>query len=242
MFVGHLAVGLAGKRFATRTSLGTLFVAAQLPDVLWSLLLLTGVEHARIVPGITAASPLDLYDFPISHSLLMDVVWGALFALGNWLVRRYTRGACVLGLAVVSHWVLDWLSHRPDMPLAPRLMGRYGAGVWNSIPLTLVVEGGIWLLGLVIYLRATKPRDRLGSYGFWPAIVLLTGIWIASVGGPPPPNIRVVALGNIASLAVFAWAYWIDTHRPAVAARPPSQAIISSRSRPSSARSMGTSE
>ena len=143
MFVGHLAVGFAGKRFAPRTSLGTLLIAAQLPDILWSIFLIAGIEHARIVPGITAASPLDLYDFPISHSLLLDFVWACAFAACCIsLVKRYARGAWVLLLAVLSHWVLDFISHRPDMPLAPSLPGRYGLGVWNSVSLTFAVEGG----------------------------------------------------------------------------------------------------
>ena len=129
MFVGHLAIGFAAKRFAPKTSLGTLLIAAQLPDVLWSVFLITRMEQARIVPGITRASPLDLYDFPISHSLLMDFVWAGLFAGTYFVLRQYLQGACVLMLAVLSHWVLDWLSHRPDMPLAPGMQSKYGLGI-----------------------------------------------------------------------------------------------------------------
>ena len=117
-------------------------------------------------------------------------------------------------LAVLSHWVLDFIGHRPDMPLAPSLPGRYGLGVWNSVPLTFAVEGGLWVLGIVVYLRATIAKDRLGTYAFWPAIAVLTAIWIGSIGGTPPPSVRAVALGNLFSVAIFAWAYWIDGHRP----------------------------
>ena len=214
MFVGHLAVGFAGKRFAPKTSLGTLLIAAQLPDILWSIFLITGVEHARIVPGITAASPLDLYDFPVSHSLLLDFIWAFAFAGLYFLVKRYARGAWVLLLAVLSHWVLDFVSHRPDMPLAPGLPWKHGLGVWNSVPLTFAVEGGLWLLGIAVYLRATMSSDRLGTYAFWPVIAVLTAIWIGSIVGNPPPDVRAVALGNLLTGAVFAWAYWIDRHRP----------------------------
>lgn len=164
--------------------------------------------------GITAASPLELYDFPISHSLLLDVVWAGLFAAIYFVLRRYARGAWVLGAAVVSHWVLDWLSHRPDMPLAPGAAGRCGVGLWDSIPLTYAVEGSLWLLGIAVYLNSTRARDGIGSYAFWLMIVLLSAIWVASIGGPPPPGIGVVALGNLVSVVVFAWGYWIDGHRP----------------------------
>ena len=215
MFVGHLAVGFAGKRLAPKTSLGTLLFASQLADIVWPLLILGGVEHVRITPGITASSPLDLYDFPLSHSLLMDVVWAGLFAGLYFVVRRYARGAWVLLGAVLSHWVLDWLSHRPDMPLAPGTAARYGAGVWNSIPLTLAVEGGMWIAGVAIYVRATSARDRVGTAAFWPMIVLLRGLWLGSIFGPPPPNARAAAISALSMLLIFAWGYWIDRHRPA---------------------------
>jgi len=214
MFVGHLAVGFAAKRVAPKTSLGTLLIAAQLPDVLWAMFLITGIEHARIVPGITAASPLDLYDFPLSHSLLMDIVWAGFAAGLYWRVRRYARGAWVVFAAVLSHWALDFLSHRPDMPLAPGLATKFGLGVWNSIPLTYAVEGGLWLIGIAVYLRVTSAKDRMGTYAFWPMIAVLTAIWIGSVGGTPPPSMQVVAVGNLIVATVFAWAYWIDRHRP----------------------------
>jgi hypothetical protein len=213
MFVGHLAVGFAGKRLAPKTSLGTLLLATQLADILWPVFILTGIEHARIVPGITAASPLDLYDFPFSHSLVMDVKWAALFGAAYYAVRRYWRGAWVLMLAVFSHWVLDWVSHRPDMPLAPAASGRYGLGLWNSIPLTFVVEGGMWVVGILIYLRTTRAKDRLGSFGFWPMIVLLTGIWVGSIFGPPPPDARAAAISALAMVVIFGWGYWIDRRR-----------------------------
>ena len=216
MFVGHLAVGFAGKRLAPKTSLGTLLLASQLADVVWPVLILTGVEHARITPGITAASPLDLYDFPYSHSLLMDVVWAGLFAGAYYVARRYSRGAWVLFATVVSHWVLDWLSHRPDMQLAPGAPARYGMGLWNSIPLTLAVEGAMWIAGVAVYVRSTKAGDRVGAAGFWPMIVLLSAIWLGSIFGPPP-DARAAALSALAMVAIFAWGYWIDQHRPAIA-------------------------
>ena len=215
MFVGHLAVGMAAKKLAPRTSLGTLLLAAQMADVVWPVLVLTGVEHVRVAPGITAVTPFDFYDYPFSHSLLMDVAWAGLFAGAYFAVRRYGRGAWVLFATVVSHWVLDWVSHRPDMPLAPGTSARYGLGLWSSIPLTLVVEGGMWIAGIAVYLGATKAKDWAGTQGFWPMIVLLTAMWLGAIFGPAPPNGRAAAWSALSMVVIFAWGYWVDGHRVA---------------------------
>jgi len=216
MFVGHLAAGFAAKRFAPRTSLGTLLVAALLADLLWVIFLLAGIEHARIQPGITAANALDLWDYPFSHSLLTGALWAALFAGIYYAWRRYAPGAWAIFAAVLSHWLLDFASHRADMPLAPGLHRYFGLGLWNSIPATYLVEGFLWLVGILLYARATRASGRTGVYAFWVMIALLTALWIPSVGGPPPPSLRAMAFANIPfSLVLFAWAFWIDSRRPA---------------------------
>jgi membrane-bound metal-dependent hydrolase YbcI (DUF457 family) len=149
MFLGHFAIGFAAKRAAPRASLGTLFLAAQFIDLLWPLLVLAGIERVRIAPGITVVTPLDFEHYPWSHSLLMVLVWGVLFAGVYFLIRRDRRTSLVLGLAVVSHWVLDWLTHRPDLPLAPGAE-RVGLGLWNSFAGTLIVEVGLFALGVFL--------------------------------------------------------------------------------------------
>lgn len=111
---------------------------------------LLGIEHISIRPGITRVNALNLYDFAWSHSLVMDVVWGALLAAAYCLTRRYGRGAWVLFAAVLSHWVLDWASHRPDMPLAPGFQRYYGLGLYNSPLGLLIVEGGLWVIGIIL--------------------------------------------------------------------------------------------
>ena len=217
MFVGHLAVGLAGKQIAPKTSLCTLFLASVLPDLLWVVFLLAGIEHVRIQPGITAANALDLWDYPISHSLLTDALWAALFAGLYYAWRRYPRGAWAIFGAVLSHWLLDFLSHRPDMPLAPGVHRYFGLGLWNSIPATYLVEGLLWLLGIVVYARATQAASRAGVYAFWAMIALLTALWVPSLGGPPPPDVRAIGFVNmVLSMVLLAWAYWIDRIRPAL--------------------------
>ncbi|MBZ5560854.1 MAG: metal-dependent hydrolase [Acidobacteriia bacterium] len=216
MFIGHFGVAMAAKRAAPRTSLGTLFLAAQWADLLAPILWFAGIEQVRIAPGTTRVTPLDFVSYPISHSLLMDAVWATLLAGVYWAVRRYLRGAVMVWLAVLSHWVLDFLTHRPDMPLLPGGGPRVGLGLWNSLPGTIVVEGLIFVAGIALYLRATKARDGIGRYGFWALIAVLALVYLANLFGPPPPSVRAIAWAGQSMWALVAWAYWIDHHRTAL--------------------------
>jgi hypothetical protein len=218
MFLGHFGVGFGAKTAAPKTSLGTLLLAAQFVDLLWPTLLLVGLEHAVVAPGETRVTPLNFSDYPISHSLMMALVWGAGFGAVYFLLRRYPRGAWVCGIAVVSHWLLDLVVHRPDLPLAPGLSVKVGLGLWNSLPLTLVVELGIFAVGVGLYLRTTSASDRVGTFGFWGLVAFLLLIYAGNVFGQPPPNIAAVAWVGQAQWLLILWGYWIDRHRTAVTA------------------------
>jgi hypothetical protein len=212
MFIGHYGVALAAKRLAPRASLGTLVLAAEFVDALWPIFLMVGIEHVRIAPGITRVSPLDFYDYPISHSLLTGIGWAAAFGLIYFALRRYARGAWLAAALVLSHWFLDALVHRPDMPLTPN--GRVvGLGLWNSLAATVVVEGGLLVLGLVLYLRTTAARDGIGHWAFWTLIVLLSAIWISSLRGLPPPSLRALEWSALSLWITVPWAWWADRHR-----------------------------
>jgi LexA-binding, inner membrane-associated putative hydrolase len=213
MFLGHYGVALASKRLAPKTSFGTLFFAAEFADCLWPLFLLLQWEHVRIAPGITRITPFDFVDYPTSHSLLMDVVWAALFGGIYYAVRRYRAGAIVVALAVLSHWVLDWISHRPDMPLTPWSQQKHGLGLWNSVWATLVVELVLFFAGLWIYLRTTRAKDRVGSYALWAFVILMLVLWLGATFGPPPPDVGVLKWSAPSIWLVVVWAYWIDRHR-----------------------------
>jgi membrane-bound metal-dependent hydrolase YbcI (DUF457 family) len=214
MFIGHNAIAFASKRVAPRTSLGILTAAVMLLDLIWPIFLLLGVEHVRIQPGITRFNPLDLYDYPWTHSLNMSVVWAALFGAGYWAVTRYGRGAVVVAIGVVSHWVLDFLVHRPDLPLWPD-GPRVGLGLWNSPKATMIIESAMFVTSIVIYSRCTKARDRIGSIGFWAFVVTLAAIYISTSTGPPPPNERVIAYMALTGWLLPFWAAWFDRHREA---------------------------
>ncbi len=173
MFIGHYGVALAAKKVAPRASLGTLILGAQFLDFLWPLFLLLGLEHLKIVPGITRMSPFDFTDYPFSHSLLMALVWSALLGGVYWAVARYRRGAWVVGVAVISHWVLDLFVHRPDLPLRPGGTVRVGLSLWNSMPASIAAELLIFGAGLWLYVTSTRARDNIGRYGFWSLMALL---------------------------------------------------------------------
>lgn len=216
MLVGHHAIGFVTKPLAPRVSLAALQVACVFPDLLTFALQLVGIEHARVVRSITAFSPLDGYDVGVSHSLAASVVWAALFAGAYFLVRHDSRSALVLSGVVFSHWVLDFISHRPELPLVPGGSRLVGLGLWNSIPLTFIVEGSLWIAGILVYVRATKPISRPGTVSLFAFITILTLAWIATPFAPQPPgDFRPAALLTLLALysGLFALAYWIDVSR-----------------------------
>jgi LexA-binding, inner membrane-associated putative hydrolase len=215
MFIGHFGVGFGAKRVAPRVSLGTLFLAAQFADLLWPTFLLLGIERVRIVPGITAATPLDFEYYPYTHSLLFAVIWGVVVGGVYQLLRRYARGALVVGAAVVSHWVLDLIVHRPDLPLFPGSATRLGFGLWNSIGWTLVVELAIFAAGVWLYTRTTTAADGTGRWAFVGLVVFLLVIHLMNVFGAPPPSVAAIAWVGEAQWLIVAWGYWVDRHRRA---------------------------
>jgi len=213
MFVGHFGLALAAKGAAPRTSLGTLGAAAQWVDLVWPALLLAGVERVRIDPGNTAVTPLDFEHYPWTHSLLMAGVWAAAFAIAYRVRTGYARGAAAVGALVASHWFLDVGVHRPDLPLAPGLATRVGLGLWNSLAATLVVEGAILAAGVAAYVRATRPRDRVGTWALAGLVAFLLATWGANVTGPPPPSAAAIGVVGLSMWLLVAWMAWIDRHR-----------------------------
>jgi len=212
MFIGHFAVGFAAKRAAPRLSLAALFAAAQFADVIWPFLVAAGVEQVRIVPGITAFTPLEFVSYPYSHSLLALVIWGVLFGGICALVLRDRRVMLVVAALVVSHWVLDWVTHRPDMPLYPGSR-TFGLGLWNSVPATIAVETAMFVAGVWMYVRATRARDVIGRRAFAALVGFLFAAYAAAMG-PPPPSITALVVTAIAGAAIIiVWAWWFDRHR-----------------------------
>lgn len=229
MFIGHYAAGLAARHLSHSLSrhpnhrqgnlprggpsLGTFFMAAQWVDLVWPMLVLLGVEKVAIAPGITAITPLDFQHYPYTHSLLAALLWGAGFATVYRIVRKDTSGALWLGAAVVSHWVLDWISHRPDLPLAPGLDTRVGLGLWNAPVAAVIVEVALFAAAGWAYLRATRALDNTGRYAMWGLAAFLGVAYLANLLGPPPPSDTALAVSALALWLLVPWAYWIDRHR-----------------------------
>jgi hypothetical protein len=217
MFIGHFGLAMGTKKVAPRVSLGTTIFAAEFLDMIWPLLVLAGVERVEIVPGITQVTPLDFVYYPWSHSLAMAVVWGALFAFAYWMLRKRARDAIVLGVLVVSHWFLDWPMHRADLPLYPGDSQLHGLGLWNSVPITLALEFGLFAAGIYLYLKCSRARDRIGSIAFWALVAVLAVSYLGATFGPPPPSATVVAASSLVGYLMVAWGWWIDRHREPVA-------------------------
>ena len=213
MFIGHFGVGFGAKPVAPKVSLGTLFFAAQFVDLLWPALLLLGLERVRIDPQATVVTPLAFDHYPISHSLLANLGWALLVGIGYYLLRRNRRGAIVVGLLVLSHWVLDLFMHRPDLPLYPGSETTLGLNAWSSLPLTLAIELPIFALGVWLYTRATTPRDAVGRWALVGLVAFLLVVYTSNLLGPPPPSAIAIAWMGQAQWLLVLWAYWVDKHR-----------------------------
>lgn len=214
MFIGHAAVALAAKPLAPRLNLGLALTAAFWVDLVWPLFLLLGIERVRIDPGNTAFTPLDFVHYPWTHSLAAAIVWSLLFSV---LFYKLKSGAFILGLLVFSHWALDVVSHRADLPLWPGSETMLGLGLWNSVPATLAVELAMFGAGLWLYVRAAPARDRTGTFAFWSLIGVLVLAYLGNAFGPPPPSVEAVAVAGLLIGPVFGlWAAWADRHRGAM--------------------------
>jgi membrane-bound metal-dependent hydrolase YbcI (DUF457 family) len=215
VFIGHFALGFAAKRIAPRTSLGTLLAAPELADILFPLFVVLGWEKVAFASAASPFLSITLDQYPISHSLLALIGWGIVFALLYRWRTGYGRGAVVLALLVVSHWVLDFVTHRPDMPLYPG-GPKVGLELWASVPGTLVVEGLLFVAGVAIYARATRARDAVGRYAFWGLVLLLLGLYAASLfSPPPPPGNEFAVVGLILTFVLVVFGVWVDRHREA---------------------------
>jgi hypothetical protein len=212
MFLGHFGVAFAAKRVAPTLSLGTAVLAVQWADLIWPLFVLLGIEQVAIRPGVTVVTPLDFVSYPYSHGLVADAIWAALFAGAYGIIRKDWRGAAWLAALVLSHWVLDAVSHRPDMPTWPG-GPVVGAGLWHSLPATLIAEFVLFADGLTLYVRATRARDMLGRLLLWTFAITLAILYLGAVFGPPPPGVRALAATGLAGWLFVAWAYGIDRHR-----------------------------
>ncbi|GHN01144.1 hypothetical protein WSM22_26330 [Cytophagales bacterium WSM2-2] len=216
MFIGHFAVGMAAKSVKPSLSLGTYFLAVQFVDLLWPTLLLLNIEQVIIEPGITAMTPLNFIHYPITHSLVMALVWSAAGFAIIYFVKKDTSAGLLIAACVASHWLLDFFTHRPDLPLTLSESVKVGLGLWNYKVATFVIETALFVVGVFLYVRNTKALDRVGKFGFWSLIAFLFLISVSNILGPPPPDVNAIAWAGHLQWLVVIWAYWVDKHRATI--------------------------
>jgi len=215
MFLGHFGAGFAGKKFSKSASLGTYFMAAQWIDLVWPILILLGIERVEIQPSASAVTPLNFSYYPFTHSLIGVLVWGILFGLVYYFIKKNLKVSIILGLLVISHWFLDLIVHIPDLPIFPGEGIKVGLGLWNNFMGTVILEILIFGIGAYLYLSATKSKNKIGTYSFIGLVVFLILIYVVNLLGPPPDSIEAIGIvGNAQWLIVF-WGYWIDKNREA---------------------------
>jgi hypothetical protein len=218
MFVGHYGVSFSAKKIEPSIPLWVLFLAVQFLDVLWAPVILLGIEKVRIVPGFTASNPLDLYYMPYTHSLLAALFWSCVGGVAYRYLARPSRPGVsfVIGLAVFSHWLLDFIVHRPDLPLYGNSV-KVGLGLWNVPVLAFGLESALLFGGMWFFLRE-RPAHSLGTVVFG---ALMLGIQAYIFFGPPPISDRAAATTALVAYAVFALVIgWLQDRR-AVATRAP---------------------
>lgn len=213
MFLGHYALGFAAKKIDKRPSLGTMLMAAQFIDLLWPIFLILGIEKVEIEPGNTEFTPLNFTHYPWSHSLTATLCWAVLFGGIYFIISKNKKGSLLLGLLVVSHWLLDYFTHRPDLPLTFSEEQKAGLGMWNNKMLTLITESMIFVIGVIVYLRSTIATNTKGKILFWSFIILISSIYIMSVFGPAPTSVAAIKYSAAGQWLFIAWAYWIDKNR-----------------------------
>ncbi len=207
MFIGHYGPALALQAAAPKVKLWHLFVAVQLLDYGWAAFILTGIEQARIVPDFLAASDLDLFHMPYTHSLLGAAGWslGAAIVYGL-LVNRAAgpRGALIIGAAVFSHWLADLLVHTHDLALYPGSPEKMGLGLWASLPLSQSLEAAVFTLGVVVYARMTTPVSHWGRAAPWVMLAVFFALQVYNLIGPAPEDIRAFAATALAAYTALA--------------------------------------
>jgi len=220
MFVGHFGVGLAAKKVDNMPSLGTMFFAAQFIDLLWPFFLILGIEKVKVESGITAVTPLNFIFYPFTHSLGAVIIWAVLFGLIYFYFKRNLKSALLLGCLVISHWVLDLVVHRPDLPLFFGESLKVGLGLWYSITGTILFEGFIFLAGIYLYYSSSVAKNRTGEISFWALVIFLLVVYLVNIFGPPPPEENAIGYVGLSQWLIIAWAYWIGRNRKTKELKP----------------------
>ena len=207
MFIGHFAIGLLSKKDNKLPSLAMMFIALQLLDLIWPIFVLLGIETLSIDPGNTKLTPLNFEHYPYSHSLLAALFWGLLLGACYFVFTKNRKGSLILGLLVISHWVLDLITHRPDLPISPFSDSKVGLGLWNYPIAEIALEVLIFGLGAFLYYKTPIFKRKTA---FWILVAFLLIVHIMNIFGPPPPSTMAVAWSANLMWLIILWAWWIE--------------------------------
>lgn len=210
MFIGHFAVAMAGKKIDNKLSLGTSFMAAQWLDLLWPVLLLIGIEKVELNNDPSSPIPLSFTHYPLSHGLLVVLAWSFLFGLTYFILQKNFKTALLIAVLVLSHWVLDWLVHEPDLPITPFSSGKVGLGLWNYKYLELAIELLLFGAGVYLYVQSARANNKKTGIGFWSLIIFLLVTQLLNVFGPPPPSVTPVVIMAFLQWLLVLWAWRAD--------------------------------
>ncbi|MBS1486094.1 MAG: hypothetical protein JST43_00790 [Bacteroidetes bacterium] len=207
MFIGHYALGFASAKIKKSPSLATMLMAVVFLDLLWPVFVLCGIETFRIDIGNTKITPLNFESYPYSHSLLMALVWGLVFGLIYFLITKNKSGAFLLVGLVFSHWILDFITHRPDLPIFPWDDFKVGLGLWNYPVAESIIEIGMFIAGVFLYFNSAKHKRRIVV---WALVITFLVVHLANLLGPPPPSKNAVTWSaNLVWLFIL-WAWWAE--------------------------------
>jgi membrane-bound metal-dependent hydrolase YbcI (DUF457 family) len=207
MFIGQFAVGLISKKNDNLPSLAMMFLAVQWLDLVWPILVLFGIESLSIDPGNTKLTHLSFDFYPYSHSLLAAFFWSLILGSSYFFFTKNRRGSLIMGGLVMSHWVLDWITHRPDLPLSPFSVTKVGLGLWNYPIIEIALEVLVYGLGAFLYFKSSSFKRKIS---FWILIAFLLVIHLMNLFGPPPPNTMAVAWSANLMWLIILWAWWIE--------------------------------
>jgi hypothetical protein len=214
MLVGHVAAALIAKRLQPRLSLGTATVATLIADVLVFSFVLAGIEHVQFRSGAVPGEYFTGDDIALSHSLATSAIWGVVIAAASGWRRTGHRLAAILIALAVSHWILDVVSHQPDMPLAPWLASRIGLAGLTGVGPLMVLEGLLWVSAVALYVSGSRSTNSAGRYVFWGGIASLTYVWYYNAYLPPRITSEEAPIeALILLLLAIGWAFWMNRAR-----------------------------
>src|SRR5436190_15845362 len=201
MFVGHYSVAFAAKSHKNKIPLWVLFVAVQFLDYIWATLVLLGIEELRVIKGFTAGSMLDSYFHPYSHSLPTALIWSAIAAVvykAIWRAKASNSAALIVGLAVFSHWILDFIAHPRDLPLYDNTW-KVGLGLWNYRAPEFALEIALIAGGIILYLaRNVMPLIRKIA-----VIVFGIALVVVQIGDTFVPRTPLTAKATATGVWIF---------------------------------------